>query len=196
MNQPLLEIPPDRLPKGHTQESFHHHELGHAVVGITEGFKTNGIVSHNHFGLLKWYPNASGGVWWRDEPYVVSDPDGVKYSPEERLANSRKWATANLAGAAANELIDGITFKDNRGADTDLSRVRGLFEGHHGMTEATAGIEIAKAYQRAKEHLSRPGVLDAIREAARTRENGLDERFHYSEDRLSRISGATNERNT
>jgi hypothetical protein len=185
--EPLLEVPAERLPKGHTQESVHHHELGHYIVMSAEGLKPGEIISHHH-RLLKDKPLETGGITWSDLPYVTDFDRESKYTPEEILADSRKWLTAYLGGAAANELIDGIKLEDNKGLDGDFSRIRGLLEEHLGIKESAATKEIADAYDRAKTHLT-PKVIDIIRETAKTREKNLDLTLHYSAERLIKIAG-------
>jgi hypothetical protein len=172
--------PAERFPLGHTEDSFHHHEWGHVAVAAAEGIPAHDFASHLHPEVPS---NAVGGIDWRELPFAIEDNAAEKYTPEQIWDNTKSWIRTYLGGAAANELIDGLSFENNVGLKGDLRMAKGLLE-EHGITGPNADLMLNKLHEEAKEHLTKPGVLDTIKENAKVREENLDPTLHASAGRV------------
>lgn len=197
-NQPRLETAEEesRMPYGFDRDKFHNHEWGHVAVAAAEGIPAKDFISTEHPEAVN--SRMVGGIGWSERPYVSDPKAEEKYTPQEIWNNTKKWLSVYMGGAAANELLDGIKFEKNRGLMADRRNARLIMQAH-GLDAADAEIMMIDAFRRATEHLTKPGVLDTIRENAKFREENLPETLHASPGRLEKfqdyIRGLQNERN-
>lgn len=179
-----MDVPANHLPEGHTQDSFHHHELGHFANAVAESTKVSDIASHQHAEIQG---RAAGGIGYEDKPIIKQRNAVGRYTPEELIEDTRKWLSNYVAGAVANELIDGMPIHENSGLVGDIRQMKELLK-RHGIEGNEAIDEIEMAVDRARKNLNKPGVLDTIKSNAQVREENLHPTLHYSRGRLMNMA--------
>lgn len=144
------------------------HELAHAIAADVVGARPIDIISSKH-------PEA--------------DPDEIAALRLERRISQLDTPLALmllLSGAAANTLYGDIPFEKNGESWHDFQRVKELLE-QRGIFGEEAQDQMKDAYERVCSHLMQPRVMNAIMNAAETREPGLPETHHFSKQRLRQI---------
>jgi hypothetical protein len=188
------EMPPEKIPAGDTAEGIRIHELVHHVMGDKVGFPAEYVGSYLHPKA-----NASTAAFVSFDLSSIGDrePDGSWGIDVSKVRdNIDRFVIAYLSGGVGDEVYNGIPMSRNRGLSGDRAQLQNVLSAA-GFTSEQA-LEVLKAADRAiREHLQNPEVERIIREAAKTREEGLPETHLYSGERLKEISRqireATNE---
>jgi len=172
-------------------ERVHGHEYGLICIAAIEGVASGNFASHLHPEVKNkpWY----GGVNFKEDPFVLQEGRDQKYTRAQVWENTKKWLRIYLGGAAADELLHGITFENNNALVDDVAKSEILLHQHH-INGEDAKIMIQRAFNKAKQNfIDHPKVLDAIRVNSAAREEGLSRALHASEKRLAGIQGHVKE---
>ncbi|MBA0086377.1 MAG: hypothetical protein HRJ53_15460, partial [Acidobacteria bacterium Pan2503] len=157
-----------------------HHELGHLIIAVLNGFETQGIASHN-------YPRTKrlgGGASALTKTGAFRDSRG-KVDPNLIAGKELKFLDLYAAGAAANELVDGIHRSEQEGTTGDR---RGFDEVLDALKITNRDDREALWHQSIDRNMDRMrGMEDAIRFEASRREDNLSVQFHFSEARAKHI---------
>ena len=167
------------------------HELAHAALAHMAGLEPLDVISSKH---MEADPSTIAAVrigWPKD---MLKREDGTlePRALKERLPDV---LATYMAGAAANELYDGIKYEDNKSLKSDIQEVENTLD-LLGLSAAEKDRFIEWGMTRAKATLQDPDVEDLINEFSDTRERGLPESHHYSaarmlefRDRLDKLGG-------
>ncbi len=177
--QPAMSIPASEIPSGYFSDDVHIHEHSHATVAAMEGFTPTEIRSYLHPELG---PGQSATTRLTLSG-IEKDPDG-NLTKESMKQNVHKVLSTVMAGAAAGELFSGIPFEQNKGLHGDISTARKILQ-NLGYTPTEAQAAIRAGIDRAKMHLTQPGIADTMLSNARVREENLPETHHVSPERMS-----------
>lgn len=167
------------LPEGYDTTAVHHHELAHTYVGAEEGLHPIDIVSNTHKDVS---PLTAAAARFAKSDFQL-DPNMSAGEANDRVD---KILSTLFAGAAANELYDGIPHMENKGVSGDFEIAKRVLKQANVPLKNYESF-ITGAVNRAKEHLTKPGVSDIIKGAAQTREGGLSETHLYSGQRMQEI---------
>jgi hypothetical protein len=167
------------------------HELAHAVLAHMAGFEVHDIISGEHMAAQ---PRTIAALRVSLPEDVVKRSDGT-LEPKGLKEHLPDVLSMYLAGAAANELYDGVKIEDNKALGADLKEVKDALD-LLGLSEEEKDKFIEWGITRAKATLSDPEVENLINEFSDTRERGLPESHHYStirmmdfKDRLDSLRG-------
>lgn len=164
-----------------TDISVLHHELAHAIVGVLNGFEQYGIVSHRNPVVAR---GSLAAAMFRLGQFA--NPITGLFRPEKLVGRIDDLADLFAAGAAVNELIDGIPRDTNPGLVGDRNSAARLFAGLDIPTKEWPAMFDA-AVDRAIAKLSKSGILDIIKDEATRREDNLPVGYHFSERRIAHI---------
>jgi hypothetical protein len=176
--KPAMNIA-DVAPSGYFSKDVHEHEWAHATVAAMEGFVPTSIKSHLHPDAL---PGVSASTTLR-LPDIKLDPNGMM-NVESLKQNAHRVLSTTMAGAAAGEVFGGIPFEQNKGLAGDLRYARTMLK-NLGYEPAEAEQAIRAGIDRAKMHLTTPGISDTLQSNARVREENLPNTHHASSERMS-----------
>lgn len=179
--EPVLEAP-GKLANGMTTREALVHDLAHVVVGSERGLSfEDGIRSHNHPANKGTGRVMSAPINF--EPFM--DEEGnIDFG---KLSKQMPDIVATyVAGGVANDLFHDVPFTENHalGADYDVMK---SFMKKAGFSEVEASKMIAQAAEDAATVLSRAGMRDIIEGHAALREAGLNEKYHFSPERLEQV---------
>jgi len=166
----------DNNPRGWDTKATLNHELGHAAVAHQLGFPPIEIRSSEH---PKVDGVASTHVDWSG---LETDKAG-HVEPATLRDRMDDILTTIFGGAAANELYDGIPWRENNGLVNDLQEAHDILN-RLGFDHNEHDGVIENAVERAKSMLSDEKVSDVINEFSDTREPRLDKTLHYSSPRM------------
>jgi hypothetical protein len=155
------------------------HELAHAVLAYMAGFEVHDIISGEHVAAS---PQTIAALRVSLPEDLVKRSDGT-LEPKGLKERLPDVLSMYLAGAAANELYDGVKIEDNKALGADLREVKDALD-LLGLSEEEKDKFIEWGITRAKATLSDPEVENLINEFSDTRERGLPESHHYSVIRL------------
>ena len=167
------------------------HELAHAALAHMAGLEPLDVISSKH---MEADPSTIAAVrigWPKD---MLKREDGTlePRALKERLPDV---LATYMAGAAANELYDGIKYEDNKSLKSDIQEVENTLD-LLGLSAEEKDRFIEWGMTRAKATLQDPDVEDLINEFSDTRERGLPDSHHYSaarmlefRDRLDKLGG-------
>ena len=158
------------------------HELGHHIMAALAGWLTGDVIGENH-------PKLSGGknslaeARWDDHPF---------YDEKGNLDLGK--VTDNLdqlldlfhGGAIAEEIVHGVPMAENYGATGDLSKMRGLLKDGLKMQPAEIGAAMKASELRVRQIMSTPGVRDIIDRYTKSREAGLRDDVHMSDETVAK----------
>ncbi len=178
----LLEIPKNRLPRGFTPEAVLRHEYAHSIVGHLEGLEPTDIISHKYAGL-----GSTGTAATRFDSADFRIDKGGQIPIATIREKMGKVLTTLMAGAAANELYDGVPFKENKGLVGDISYAKNMLKKNGGYTDAEADVILDKHFQLAKNHLTHQATADIMNQNVGTREENLPDTHHASAGRIQQI---------
>jgi hypothetical protein len=184
-----MKMAPSRLrpEQGLTDEAVHHHELAHAIVGALNDLEPGAIISHREPGAASRGTTAAAEFNLRGFTNVDTFTRKVLGVFKRGIEPGRADALTDLfaAGAAANELMDGLPRDKNPGLAGDRKLANDLF-GALGFESKYHDELWNSAIDRAKEKLT-PEIQDIIRDEATRREDNLPVQYHYSENRVKNI---------
>jgi hypothetical protein len=173
-NKPVMEIPWSQLPPSHTSDQVHQHEHGHILAYTAEGLDPLRYISHEHEDAIVANAPAS----------VQVDPAGVKPG----LEGIKQLITGLMGGAAADEVHNGMPRFGAEGsalgiARSDFMQARDILNAQ-GIEGEEAEILIDEAYERAKQHVSNPAAVTAMKANFGLREETLPSTLHISDERM------------
>jgi hypothetical protein len=155
------------------------HELAHAALAHMAGFEVHDIISNKHIVAS---PKTLAALRVSLPEDIVKRSDGT-LEPKGLKEHLPDVLSMYLAGAAANELYDGVKIEDNKALGADLQEVKDALD-LLGLSAEEKDKFIEWGITRAKATLSDPEVENLINEFSDTRERGLPESHHYSTIRL------------
>ena len=167
------------------------HELAHAALAHMAGLEPLDIISNKH---MEAGPTtiAAVRIGWPADMLKREDGTIEPRALKERLPDV---LATYMAGAAANELYDGIKYEDNKSLKGDIQEVENTLD-LLGLSAEEKDRFIEWGMTRAKATLQDPDVEDLINEFSDTRERGLPASHHYSaarmlefRDRLDKLGG-------
>lgn len=179
--EPHIEF--DDLPRGMDTKAVLNHELAHAAVAKNEGFAPIDVISNTHPEIGSKSSVATTRLDWGKD--LQPDKDGTVATAKIKARLDSVLTTA-MAGAAANELYDGIPYEQNEGLHGDLELARGILKDL-GYSADETEAKLRASVDRAKEYLQHSGTSDIINAASDTREPNLPDTHHYSAGRLRTI---------
>ena len=192
MIKPWLE----RVPEGLDVKSVLNHELGHAAVAHKVGFDPQYIISGEEPSIKaseKDDPSRSYGAvvmnWGRE---LDKKPDGT-FPIENLSARIHDILTSTMAGAAANEVYDGVPLEEGRLVEGDKKFAKELLtlldipEEHH-------EFYMRRAFERAKSLLQDEHTTNLINEFSDTREPNLPNSHLYSAWRMEEFKNRLGEK--
>jgi hypothetical protein len=167
------------------------HELAHAALAHFAGFDPLDIISSEH---MTAQPKTLAAVRVDLPEDLMKREDGT-FEPKALRERLPDVLSMYMAGAAANELYDGIKYEDNKSLGADIKEVQDTLD-LLGLSTEEKDRFIEWGMTRAKAVLSDPDVENLINEFSDTRERGLSESHHYSmariqefRDRLDSLGG-------
>lgn len=179
--EPILQAP-GKLANGMTTREALVHDLAHVVVGSERGLSfEDGIRSHGHPANKGTGRVMSAPINF--EPFMNEEGE-IDFG---KLSKQMPDIVATyVAGGVANDLFHDVPFTENHalGADYDVMK---SFMKKAGFSELEASKMIAQAAEDAATVLSRPGMRDILEGHAGLREAGLNEKYHFSPERLEQV---------
>ncbi len=155
-----------------TQEALVH-GLAKAHVGAERGIDlADGITTEN---------GASTPIDWTS--FIGEDG---KIDPEKVKGRAADLAATYVAGRVANDLWHGIPFTENKGLNDDITVLKAGLRSA-GFSGADVSKMVAQAVDDATTSLSRPNVREIMEQHAQVREPGLDDKHHFSPERLEQV---------
>lgn len=155
------------------------HELAHVALGHIGGFNPMFVTSNKFSGAT---PGTIAETVMDWGPEFTKKPDGTLpiKAVQEKLGDI---LATHMAGAAANELYDGIDARANGMARGDIKGVKEVID-MLGLPESVVDGFVEWGIKRAKTILGHPDVENLINEFSDTREKGLPDSHHYSAWRI------------
>lgn len=185
----LMSIPQSRLIEGSTTHDVISHELGHAVMAHLMGLPTDGmeVWSHQHPDAGRGAAAATSLPMDQMAGATVNPLTGaVRFTPEALVAHWPKLLNTWLAGGVTQELAHGIPFEMNEGTNGDFHQIHQVGK-IMGFTPSEVDDMVNAHLAETRDLLGHPGTLDAIRQAAGEREEGLSKALHVSADKVQDV---------
>jgi hypothetical protein len=190
--QSRFEVPTEiKSRTGLDTKAILNHELAHAALAHMAGFEVHDIISNKHMAAS---PQTIAALRVSLPEDLVKRSDGT-LEPKGLKEHLPDVLSMYMAGAAANELYDGVKIEDNKALGADLKEVKDALD-LLGLSAEEKDRFIEWGITRAKATLSDPDVENLVNEFSDTRERGLPESHHYStirlmefKDRLDQLRG-------
>jgi hypothetical protein len=188
MPQPRSHIGPSERQVGITTPSkmafvLNVHELGHNIFAHFGDLPVTGMVTHLHRELN---PGSRGATLVDMSRFLDAqgnlDAAKVRAEPEVLI-------NLGVAGAAMNEVVNGIPAHQNPGMGGDMRGAADVFDAmgftYPDQMQALWDAGVARVIAEIN---SIPGLADLVREEARKREENLPAEHLFSQNRIDKIN--------
>ncbi len=183
--EPHIENP----PAGMDTKAVLNHELGHAAVATKVGFRPIDVWSEEHPQLKGTGVKAQVNMDWG--PELNKRADGTL--PLDTLNTKfNDVLTTIMGGAAANEVYDGIPWRENPASEGDLRFAHELFD-LLGVPKENHDFYLDRVIARAKSLVEDPHTTNVINEFSDTREADAPDTHHYRAARMNEFVNRLNE---
>jgi len=175
-----LDVPEKYAKLGYTPQRIRAHEAGHVVMLHDAGFIPHDVISHLHEDVEDNLASAR----WNDEEF--RDDDG--HPDVEKIKNKLPEILAAIyGGSVAEELAYNVPVHSNPGAAGDIKLAKQLMDLVN-VPASERGSIMKIAELKAREVLTKPGVIDTIKKHTEFRKAGLDDDLHMDPETIGAMT--------
>lgn len=184
-----MEIPAHLMTEGGSTEDVLGHELAHIIFADRTGIPTKGSFVQTHL-----HPETSAGAGavthldYSQIPGTTALPNGMVLFSQPALKEF--WPKAlktYMAGIVSQEMVHGLPTETNDSGVGDKHRLHQLGSMLGFTPEEIDGMIAGTTAQLKQEMTADPKLINLIKTASSTREEGLSRTLHFSEKRVQEI---------
>ena len=184
-----MEIPAHLMTEGGSTEDALGHEIAHIIFADRTGIPTKGSFIQTHLHLET--SSGAAAVTHLDDsliPGTTSFPNGlVRFSQPALQEFWPKALKTYLAGVVSQEIVHGLPTETNDSGVGDKNRLHQLGAMLDFTPEEVDGMIAGATAQLKQEMAADPKLIQLIKTASSTREEGLSKTLHFSAERIQEI---------